>query len=93
MKKDEKICINQNKDGKLYMPYSEVNIQKRYQAPIDDFLNFFKKLNNKNIYSIYLRGSIVFGLGIKNISDIDFFIVTLRPLADSDRLTIKKYMV
>ncbi|HAG07961.1 MAG TPA: hypothetical protein DCK87_00050 [Desulfotomaculum sp.] len=92
MKKDEKICINQNEDGKLYMPDSEVNIQKRYQAPIDDVLNFFKKLNNKNIYSIYLRGSIVFGLGIKNISDIDFFIVTLRPLVDFDRLTIKKYM-
>jgi uncharacterized protein len=92
MKKDKKICINQNEDGKFYMPDSEVNIQKRYQAPIDDVLNFFKKLNNKNIYSIYLRGSIVFGLGIKNISDIDFFIVTLRPLVDFDRLTIKRHM-
>ncbi len=92
MKRKEKICIYQNEDGKLYMPDSEVNIQKRYQAPIDDVLNFFKKLNNKNIYSVYLRGSIVFGLGIKNISDIDFFVVTLRPLNDFDRLTIKKHM-
>ncbi|MGI6278904.1 MAG: nucleotidyltransferase domain-containing protein, partial [Patescibacteria group bacterium] len=87
MKKEEKICIYQNEDGKLYMPDSEVNIQKRYQTTVDDVLNFFKKLNNKNIYSVYLRGSIVFGLGIKNISDIDFFIVTLRPLTDFDRLT------
>jgi len=31
-------------------------------------------------------------LGIKNISDIDFFIVTLGPLVDFDRLTIKRHM-
>lgn len=92
MKRKEKTCIYQSEDGNLYMPGSEVNIQKRYQAPIDDVLNFFKKLNNKNIYSVYLRGSIVFGLGIKNISDIDFFVITLRPLSDFDRLTIKKHM-
>lgn len=92
MKKEEKICIYQNEDGKLYMPDSRVNIQKRYQAPINDVLSFFKKLNNKNIYSIYLRGSVVFGLGIKNISDIDFFIVTLKPLTDFDILAIKKYV-
>jgi len=92
MKRKEKFCIYQNEDGKLYMPDYKVNIQRRYKDPIDDALNFFKKLNNKNIHSIYLRGSLVFGLGIKDVSDIDFFIVTLKPLTDFDRLMIKKHM-
>ncbi len=92
MIKSEKFCIYQSEDGYLYMPDSRVNIQKEYKAPIEDVLAFFKKLNNKNIYSIYLRGSLVFGLGVRDFSDIDFFIITLKPLTDFDRLMIKKHM-
>jgi len=74
------------------MPNSKVNIQEEYKPVIEDVLSFFKKLNNKNIHSIYLRGSLVFGSGIKGLSDIDFFIITLKPLTDFDRQMIQKHM-
>jgi len=86
------ICIYKSKDGKFHMPTSKVYIQKDYKFPINNVLDFFQRLNNKNIHSIYLRGSIVFGSGIKNISDLDFFIITLRPLADFDRQLINNHM-
>ena len=92
MESNKKFVIYQNKDGYLYMPDFKVDIQEDYQAPIEDILTFFKKLNNKNIHSVYLRGSIVFGRGIKNLSDMDFFIITLKPLNDFDRLMIKRHM-
>lgn len=92
MKKREKICIHQNSDGKLYLPEDRINIQNEYKPAIDAVTNFFRKLNNKNIHSIYLRGSIVFGLGIKNSSDIDFFVITVKPLTDFDKSIIKKNM-
>lgn len=92
MRKRTGICVYKSNDGKLYMPTSKVHIQREYKSPIKDVLNFFKSLNNENIHSIYLRGSIIFGSGVKNFSDLDFFIITLHPLRDFDRQLIRRNM-
>lgn len=92
MSQRERIYICESEDGKLYMPDSKVFIQEEYRPAINDVVTFFEKLGNKNIHSVYLRGSLVFGLGIEGSVDIDFFVITSNPLNDFDRDVIKKRM-
>lgn len=92
MIKIEKSPIYKKKDGYLYMPESRINIQNEYKPMLKEISIFFKKLNNKNVQGVYLRGSLIWGLGIKNFSDADFFIITLNQLTESDQRFIKEYM-
>jgi len=87
----KKCLVYKNEDGYLYMPESRINIQKEYKPIIEEISTFFQKLNNKNIQSVYLRGSLVWGLGIENISDLDLFIITSKPLNEIENKTIKEY--
>lgn len=90
MKKKTGICIYKSNDGEFHIPIPNIRIQEEYKPAVKDVLNFFKKLNNENIQSVYLRGSIIFGDGINNLSDLDFFIITLRPLVEFDKQLIKR---
>ncbi len=91
MKKIQKCLIYKEKDGTLYMPKSRVNIQEEYKPLIKEFSNFFKKIKNKKIQTVYLRGSLVWGLGLKNISDADFFIITSKKITEKEKNKIKEY--
>lgn len=87
----EKTCVYKNKDGYLCMPDSQIAIQKEYKPILEEIVVFFKQLNDENIHSIYLRGSLVNGLGIKNISDVDLFIIILKPLSEINLKKISEY--
>ncbi len=74
------------------MPKNKVRIQGVYRPIIRKIKEFFVKYDNKNIHSVYLRGSVLFGCGIPNISDIDFFVITYSPISDFDTTMIKGHM-
>jgi len=84
-----KNTIKKNNKGYLIQPLNKPKISKDWKKPIDDFLMLIDKLENDNIHSIYLRGSVAVGDEIPNISDIDFYIVTKEPTNEFDTKRIR----
>jgi uncharacterized protein len=92
VKKIKKYPIYKREDGYLYMPVSKINIQREYKPILEEISFFFKRLDNKNVQSVYLRGSLVWGWGIKNFSDLDLFIITSNLMTKLDKKIIKQFM-
>ena len=92
MEETEKSCIYKSEDGYLYMPNCRISLQEQYKPIIEEISNFFKEFDNENIHSVYLRGSLVWGLGIEGLSDVDLSIITLKPLTGFDLRVIRIFM-
>ncbi len=86
-------CIKLDKKGFLVSNFNVFNIQKGWMPPIEDFLNYLKKEKyNSKIYSVYIRGSVATGTAIKNVSDIDFFVITKEKFSGNLKNKILKDM-
>ena len=65
-----------DKNGFLINPCSINLIQPEFKDALELSVEHAKKHLGDNLHSIYLRGSIAKGTAVKNISDIDLYIVT-----------------
>lgn len=85
-----KNTIKKNNDGYLVQPLNKLKISDKWKKPVDDFLVLITKLGNNNIHSIYLRGSVAIGNEIPNVSDLDFYIITRKPINEFDIKIIRE---
>jgi len=65
-----------DKNGFINNPCSVNLIQKEFKEPLDMSVKHAIDHLGKNLHSIYLRGSVAKGNAVKNISDIDLYIIT-----------------
>ena len=78
-------------NGFLENTLSKSTTQKNWLEAAEDFVNYFSTYTDTNIHSVYLRGSAANGTAIEFFSDIDFYVITEKPVSDFDVIKIKKY--
>jgi uncharacterized protein len=66
-------------------------VQKNWLAAAKDFIDYFNTYKDTNIHSVYLRGSAANGTAVDFFSDIDFYVISKKPVSDFDVIKIKKY--
>lgn len=79
-----------DKEGYLVSKVAYNSIQTDWRPAINDFLKYIKNSYKENVHSVYLRGSVATGTSIKGVSDIDFFVLTKKPILLKDKLKIWK---
>lgn len=91
MKKTLRGVIFPNKDGVFENTLSKEKVQPNWLEAAEEFIDYFNTYNDTNIHSVYLRGSVANSTEIDFFSDIDFYVITLKPVSDFDFVKIKKY--
>ncbi len=71
--------LNLNEDGYIIKKANKSLIQKDWQPIVDETINFYKD-NVDGLTSVYIRGSVAKGLAEKNISDLDSFFISNKPI-------------
>ena len=79
-----------NDQGIIVNESSFDKIDSKYKKAIDFVLEFILKTCPSKIHSIYVRGSLPRGLGIKGVSDLDLLVITQTPLNNKELLELQK---
>jgi predicted nucleotidyltransferase len=66
-------CLSQDENGFIINDLSLDMIDHKWRTVLRIIKNNFVKNLDKNLYSIYVRGSVARGLAIEGISDLDMF--------------------
>lgn len=73
-----------DKKGYVVNQGSEGKIQPEYKIVLDEIIKKATNWFGENVISMYIRGSVSVGRAIKNISDIDFIVITKDKLSEAD---------
>ncbi|MFQ3545742.1 nucleotidyltransferase domain-containing protein [Halobacillus rhizosphaerae] len=79
-----------NDQGIIVNESSIDKIDSKYKKAIDYVLESILKSFSSKIHSIYVRGSLPRGLGIKGVSDLDLLVVTQTPLNNKELLELQE---
>jgi tRNA nucleotidyltransferase (CCA-adding enzyme) len=66
-------CLSQDENGFIINDLSLDMIDHKWRTVLRIVKNNFVKNLDKNLHSIYVRGSVARGLAIEGISDLDMF--------------------
>src|SRR5688572_20436154 len=73
-----------NSEGYIINDFSLENIQEDYLVILEDIIKLYKKNYSDILHSIYIRGSVLKGMAVKEISDIDTIGIMKRKLTDDE---------
>jgi uncharacterized protein len=73
-----------NKNGFVINQGNINKIQPEYKIVLDEIIKKVINQFGENVISMYVRGSVSVGRAIKNISDIDFIVITKDKLSEAD---------
>lgn len=59
-------------------------VSAEFQTVINETIKIYRKHLGSDLHSVYIRGSVPRGLGIRNISDLDSIAITNKKTADLD---------
>jgi hypothetical protein len=85
-KKIKKIGSIQKTDSKGYIinDFSLENIQKDYLDVLELLIEMYKENYSDILHSVYIRGSVLKGLAVRDISDIDTVAIVKRELTEDE---------
>lgn len=78
-------------EGFVINPASLEKVQEEWKPVIDDIIEGYKKYFGEHLTQIYVRGSVVKGQAVKNVSDIDTFGYVDLPAEEIDNSKNKEF--
>ena len=84
------VTCTMNDQGIIVNESSIDKVDSKYKKAMDFVLESILKSCPSKIHSIYVRGSLPRGLGIKGVSDLDLLVITQTPLHNEELLELQK---
>lgn len=71
-------------DGFIINDFSLDGLQKNYSCILNDVIELYQKYYAAILHSVYLRGSVLKGVAVKGISDLDTLAISYRKLTKTE---------